>query len=262
MKKWIGLGITAILAVVSLISLAGCIDYNRTAGSKNIETRQFDYSGFKRIEVSDAFNLDVTRSDTYEVSITLNDNLFNDLDISMSGDTLRISINPFPNFVNTTRHATISLPELDALTISGACQAVVSGFQSDGTLDLEVNGASGMEINDLKAADTTVNVIGASHLSGSLATNNADFNVTGASNINLTGSASKMQVDVIGASHAALVDFIVGDASVTAVGASTAEVEVHGTLDIDVSGVSTLTYGDSPTLGKVEVSGVSSLRRR
>ena len=139
--------------------MAGCIDYNRTAGSKNIETRQFDYSGFKRIEVSDAFNVDVTRSDTYEVSITLNDNLFNDLDISMSGDTLRIGINPFPNFVNTTRHATISLPELDALTISGACQAVVSGFQSDGTLDLEVNGASGMEINDLKAADTTINVL-------------------------------------------------------------------------------------------------------
>ena len=262
MKKFIGLGILTILAVVSLISLAGCIDYNRTTGSKNVVTRQFDYSGFKRIEVSNAFTVDVTGSDTYEVSITMNDNIFNDLDISMSGDTLRIGINPFPNFVNATLHATISLPELDALTISGACQAVVSGFQSDGTLDLEVTGASKMEINDLKAADTTINVIGASHLSGSLVTNNADFNVTGASNIKLTGSASKMQVDVIGASHAALTDFIVGDASVTAVGASTAEVEVHGTLDINVSGVSTLVYGDNPKLGKVEVSGISSLRRR
>ena len=262
MKKYIGLGITAILLAVSLISLAGCIDYNRTVGSNNIETRQFDYSGFKRIEVSNAFTVDVTRSDTYEVSITLNDNIFNDLDISMSGDTLRISINPFTHFVNTTQRAVISLPELDALTIPGACQAVVSGFQSDGNLDLEVTGASSMDISDLKVADTTINVIGASHLSGSLVTNNADFNVTGASNINLTGSASKMQVDVIGASHAALTDFIVGDAAVTAEGASSAEVEVHGTLDINVSGVSTLVYGDNPKLGKVEVSGVSTLRRR
>ena len=262
MKKLIGLGILVILAVVSLIALAGCIDYNRVVGSKNIETRQFDYSGFKRIEVSNAFKVDVTRSDTYGVSITLNDNLFDELDISMSGDTLRIGINPFTHFVNTTQHAAISLPELDALTITGACQAVVSGFQSDGTLDLEVTGASGMEIDDLKAADTNIKVIAASHLSGSLVTNNANFNVTGASNIDLTGSASKMQVDVIGASHVALTDFIVGDASVTAVGASTAEVEVHGTLDINISGVSTLTYGDNPKLGKVEVSGVSSLRRR
>jgi hypothetical protein len=114
----------------------------------------------------------------------------------------------------------------------------------------------------LKATDTSIKVIGASHLSGSLITNSANFNVTGASNIKLTGSASKMQVDVIGASHAALADFIVGDASVMAVGASTAEVEVHGTLDINISGVSTLVYGDNPKLGKVEVSGVSTLRRR
>ena len=71
-----------------------------------------------------------------------------------------------------------------------------------------------------------------------------------------------MQVDVIGASHAALADFMVGDASVTAVGASSAEVEVHGKLDVNISGVSTLTYGDSPQLGKVEVSGLSTLRRR
>jgi len=59
-----------------------------------------------------------------------------------------------------------------------------------------------------------------------------------------------------------LFDFVVGDASVTVVGASSADVEVHGTLDLNVSGVSTLTYGDSPRLGKVEVSGVSSLKRR
>ena len=262
MKKFIGLGILAILAVISLISLASCIDYNRVVGSNNIETRQFDYSGFTRIEVSDAFNVEVTRSDTYSVSVTLNDNLFNDLDISVSGNTLRIGISPFTHFVNTTQRAVITLPEMDAFTITGACRAVVTGFQSDGKLDLEVTGASSMDISDLKAFDTTIDVIGASHLSGSLVTNTADFNVTGASNIKLTGSASKMQADVIGASHAALADFIVGDAAVTAVGASTAEVEVHGTLDINISGVSTLEYGDSPKLGKVEVSGVSTLRRR
>jgi hypothetical protein len=262
MKKFIVLGIAAILTGISLISLAGCIDYNRVVGSKNIETRQFDYSGFKRIEVSYAFKVDVTRSDTYSVSVTMNDNIFNDLDISITGDTLRIGMKSFKHFVSTTQHAAISLPELDALVITGACQAVVSGFQSDGNLDLEVNGASSMEINDLKTADANIKVLGFSHLSGSLITNNCDFEVTGASNIKLTGSAYKMQLNVIGASHAALTDFIVEDASVMAEGASTAEVEVHGTLDVDISGVSTLVYGDSPKLGRVEVSGISTLSRR
>ena len=262
MKKFIGLGMTAILLAVSLVSLSGCIDYNRTVGSKNIETRQFDYSGFKRIEVSNAFTVMITKSDIYAVVVTMNDNLFDDMDISMNGDTLQIGMKSISHFVNTTQRAEIALPELDSLTITGACHAEVTDFQSNGSINLEVTGASGMVINSLKATDTTIKVIGASHLSGSLVTNNAYFNVTGASNINLTGSASKMQVDVIGASHAALTDFIVGDAAVTAVGASTAEVEVHGTLDINVSGVSTLVYGDSPKLGKVEVSGISILRRR
>ena len=262
MKKLIVPGIITFLAAVSLVSLAGCINFNQIAGSKNLETRQFDYSGFKQIEVSDAFTVMVTKSDTYAVAVTLNDNLFDDLDISMSGDILQIGMKSFPHFVNTTQRAEIALPELDSLTITGACHAEVTDFQSDGTIDLEATGASGMEINDLKAADTTIKVIGDSHLSGSLITDKSDFNVTGVSNITLTGSASEMQLSVIGASRASLADFIVQDASVTAVGASNADVEVHVTLDLDISGVSTLIYGDSPTLGKVNVSGVSTLRRR
>jgi hypothetical protein len=262
MKKLIVPGMITFLAVVTLISLTGCINIDQIAGSKNTETRQFDYSGFKRIEVSDAFTVMATKSDTYAVAVTLNDNLFGDLDISMSGDTLRIGMKSFSHFVNTTQRAEIALPELDSLTITGACHAEVTDFQSNGSLNLEVTGASGMVINNLKAADTTIKIIGASYLSGSLVTDNGDFNLTGYSNIMLTGSAAKMQLDVIGASRATLADFIVENASVTAVGASNADVEAHGTLDLDISGVSTLIYGDSPTLGKVSVSGVSTLRRR
>jgi hypothetical protein len=262
MKKFIGLGMTAILLAVSLVSLSGCIDYNRTVGSKNIETRQFDYSGFKRIEVSNAFTVMITKSDIYAVVVTMNDNLFDDLDISMNGDTLQIGMKSISHFVNTTQRAEIALPELDSLTITGACHAEVTDFQSNVSINLEVTGASGMVINNLKAADTTIKIIGASYLSGSLVTDNGDFNLTGYSNIMLTGSAAKMQLDVIGASRATLADFIVENASVTAVGASNADVEAHGTLDLDISGVSTLIYGDSPTLGKVSVSGVSTLRRR
>jgi len=54
--------------VISLVFLAGCSDFyravdghNTVTGSKNIETRQFDYSGFKKIEVSNAFNVEVNR---------------------------------------------------------------------------------------------------------------------------------------------------------------------------------------------------------
>jgi len=262
MKKYIGIGIAVMLAALTLAVLAGCSEYNHVVGSKNMETRQFDYSGFTRIEISNSFNVDITKSDTYSISVTLNDNLFNELTVSKSGDTLYMHMNPYLRLGSSTQRAEITLPELNSLKISGACQAVVTGFQSAGTLDLEADGASGMQINDLKATDTKITALGVSHVTGSLITDNADFQVTGVSNIKLTGSAAKMQLNVVGASHAALVDFIVGDASVTAEGASTVEIDAHGTLDVDVSGASTLRYSDNPKLGRVEVSGASTLSRR
>jgi hypothetical protein len=262
MKKIIGLGIAVILAAICLSSLTGCFEFTRIVGSKTLETRQFDYSGFTKIEVSNAFDVTVTRSDTYSVSVTLNDNIFSDLNVSMSGDTLKVTMNSFAHFINTTQKVAISLPELNALSVTGACEATVSGFQSDGNLALTVAGASGMQINNLQASNTTIKIIGASHLSGSLETTGADFNITGVSHITLTGSASTMKLNVIGTSDAALTDFVVGDASVTAAGVSDVDIEAHGTLDINLSGVSTLTYGDDPKLGKVSVSGVSNLNRR
>ncbi len=262
MKKFIGLAIAMMLAAVCLTSLTGCFEFTRIVGSKTLETRQFDYSGFTKIEVSNAFDVTVTRSDTYSVSVTLNDNIFSDLNVSMSGDTLKVTMNSFAHFIDTTQKVAISLPELDALSITGACEANVSGFQSSGNLALTVAGASGMQINSLQAANTTINIIGASHLSGSLVTTGADFSVTGVSHITLTGSASTMKLNVIGTSDAALTGFVVGDASVKAAGVSDVDIEAHGTLDINLSGVSTLTYGDDPKLGKVSVSGVSNLNRR
>jgi hypothetical protein len=262
MKKHIGFGIAILVALITLTSLVGCSDFHRVVGSKNIETKEFTYSGFNRIEVSSAFTVDITRSDTYHVSVTLNDNLLDELDISISGDTLRIRMNPFLSFMNTTQHATISMPELKSLVISGASRGVVSRFQSDSFLNLEVSGASQMEIHDLKAADTDIQVSGVSRLSGSLITKNGDFEISGVSNIDLNGSAATVRLEVSGASHAKLVNFIIGDASVEVSGASHADVEVNGILDLDLSGASTLIYGDSPKLGRVEVSGASTLTRR
>ena len=262
MKKIIGLGIAIILAAALLTSLTACVEFSHITGSQDIETRQFDYTGFTKIEVNSAFDVTVTRSDIYSVSVTMNDNIFDDLNVSMSGDTLKISMNSFAHFIDITQQVAISLPELDSLSIAGACEATVTGFQSDANLALTVAGASGMQIDDITAADATINIIGASHLSGSLTADDADLSVTGVSHLTLSGTASTMKLNVIGTSDASLADFVVGDASVTAEGVSDADVEVHGTLNIKLSGVSTLTYGDSPKLGNVSVSGVSSLERR
>jgi len=56
-------------------------------------------------------------------------------------------------------------------------------------------------------------------------------------------------------------NFSVGDLHIELSGASHAEAIVNGRLDADLSGASSLHYGGNPTLGSMETSGASSLKR-
>jgi len=263
MKKrlWIITGLLIIVATVA--ALSGCKEFPRIIGSNNIETRDFDYSGFTRIDISHAFTAEIVQSDNYQVEVTLNDNLFDYLSISRSGNTLTIKMDPMSSFLHTTQHVKISLPDLVAVTISGASHGTVTGFADATLFDLNVSGASRLEIDGLKTTGSTyIEVSGASRLSGNLDTVDGDFTVSGASTLELSGSATDVKLDVSGASHATLGTFKIVDTSVSVTGASSATIDVSGRLDLNVSGASRLIYSGNATLGDVEVSGASTLNRQ
>ena len=50
--------------------------------------------------------------------------------------------------------------------------------------------------------------------------------------------------------------------TIIASGVSGVDINVGSKLDIDLSGVSTMTYGGSPSLGTVRVDALSTLKRR
>jgi len=260
-RLWI---ITALLIIVATIAaLTGCKEFPRIIGSNVIETKDFDYSGFTRIEISHAFTAEIVQSDNYQVEVTLNDNLFDYLNISHSGNTLTIKMDPMSSFLHTTQHVKISLPDLVAVTISGASHGTVTGFANATLLDLNVSGASRLEIDGLKTTGSTyITVSGASRLTGNLETVDGDFEVSGASTLELAGSGADVKLDVSGASHATLVTFKIIETSLSVTGASSATVDVSGRLDLEVSGASRLIYSGNPTLGRVEVSGASTLIRQ
>jgi len=262
MKKILVRGIILVILAATIGSLAGC-NVDRIVGSSNIITKDYDFTDFKNIEVSNAFEVDIVRADSYSVSITLNDNLFENLDISRSGDTLRIRMQPFTSFIHSTLKASISLPDLSLLRLSGATHGTVTGFNSDNPFRLYVSGASSLETNDLKTkADTTIEISGASRISGSLETGTGDFDISGASYIELNGSSSDVSVVVSGASRAKLSNFSLVNASLEVSSASSADIAVSGLLDVDVSGASRLTYTGNPQLGHVDVSGASTLKHQ
>lgn len=232
------------------------------AGSSTLETREMDFTDFTKIQAGYACQIDITRAASFFVSITLDDNLFEYLDARIVGDTLYIGLEPNRSYRTFTHRATITMPELLALELSGASRGDVSGFSSTDSLRLEASGASTLSIDELEAGDTRLVLSGASRATGSIEMAEGDFEVSGASSVDLEGNADDISLEVSGASTARLADFPVDNADVEVSGASNATVNVSGILDINVSGVSTLYYVGSPTLGRLSVSGGSRISQR
>ena len=116
-------GIVLVLVIGILIATAGCAVIT---GSGNLETREFSNTDFTRLEIGYAFEAEIHQDDIFMVKITLDDNLYQYLNISQSGDTLKITMKPGYVFAKVTQRAVITLPALERLELSGASQADVS----------------------------------------------------------------------------------------------------------------------------------------
>lgn len=260
----------AVILTITLLALAaGCITIKGTigsgpavTGSGTLETREMDYSGFTTIEAGYAFQVDVTKASSFSVSITLNDNLYEYLDIRKTGDTLYLGLKPNHSYRNITHRATITMPQLRGVELTGVARADISGFSSADSLRLEVSGAGFLDLDDIEAGDVTLKLSGASRASGSIKMADGDFDLSGASSVDLKGTARDVSMHISGASSAKLADFAVVNADVELSGASSATVNASERLDANLSGLSRLRYVGNPTLGTISTSGGSTIKQR
>jgi len=259
MKKVIMVASVVVLLTLGL--LAGCVG-GVVKGSGNLDTQEFNFSDFARVEVGYAFEVEITQSSSYSVSITADDNLFDYILVSKQGTTLKIRLEPALHYAFTKLQAKITMPQLRGLTLSGATRGTVSGFSSTDNIDIEVSGASSLDLVDISAGDITFDISGASRVTGDITAGDADFDVSGASTVQLEGSASNIVVDASGASRVKLAAFPVSNADVTLSGASSGTVNLDGRLDADLSGASKLLYIGEFTMGTINTSGASTLSEK
>jgi hypothetical protein len=233
-----------LIFIVTLLSayglMIGC-EFVLT-GSGDLKTEEYDFSDFNRVEVSSAFEFEVSQSNSYSISITADDNVIEKVQVTKEGDILKIGLATIPRLGSLTLKAVVTMPYLRGLAISGASRGTISGFSSADDADIAVSGASKVT-GDLKAGDV-------------------DFEVSGASTVQLEGSANNITANVSGASRFNLGGFMVNNADVTFSGASTGTVNLSGKLDANLSGASKLSYVGEPTMGDINTSGASTLKKK
>ena len=251
--------ITVPLILVLGAAIAACSDDDGgISGSGNIVTRDFDLSGFTSVSLS-TFSAEITQSETYSVTVRVDDNILDLIDVDATGETLALTHSGKSFKGNVTLEATITMPDIESLELSGAASADLDGFDSLDAFELDLSGASSVT-GKLTAGSVEIDASGASRVTADLAADDVDIRATGASRVTLDGSATNVTVDASGASRIDIEDLEAATGEVELSGASDATVNITDTIDsVDVSGASTLRYLGDPTLGDVSTSGASSV---
>jgi hypothetical protein len=261
-RKALVFAVTLLVVVGWLVGAGGCRgDYNVVVGSGSLTTQELEFADFTKLEISHVFHVRVTRSDSFSVSITVDDNVLEYVTVRRSGDTLLVYLESGCTYIRTTKIIEITMPRLDRVSLSGASQGEISGFRSSNPLELEASGASSFDIDDVKAGDATFEVSGASYVLGDIEIAEGVFNVSGASAVDLEGYAGDVSIVASGASRVDLADFSVSSATVSVSGASVATVNASDNIDGNVSGASVLTYIGNPALD-INKSGDSTVNQR
>ena len=253
--------ITLIILLTISAVFAGC----GATVPGNIVTEEKDFTDFTYVDVGSAFEFEITRSDTFSVIISADESLFDLVGVSRSGETLKIYLNPrhiFTDFTLGTKtlKAEITMPALYGLQVSGASKGTITGFKSQHDLSLGVSGASSLDINGIEAGSMDFDISGASEVTGSVNATETILETSGGSKVELEGSASKILLKVSGASKIDLADFPLDSADVELSGASEATINVKGRLDTVLSGASRLYFHGNPTMGRVSVTGASTIK--
>lgn len=246
-KKWLA-GLLA-LPVIAALTLAACsgddggdtAQGGRVEGSGNVVTREMPFTDFTAVQAANAFAVEIVQSDSFSVTVRADDNIFDLLDVSKEGKTLSLGLEQGVSLTgDVTLEASITLPDIEGLDLSGAARASLSGFRSSGDLSIRLSGASSVD-GDVEAGST-------------------EIDASGASKVGLEGTATGLTLVGSGASSLDLADFAVDTAGVTLSGASNATLNVQERIDpVDISGASKLRYLGDPSLGNVRTSGASTV---
>jgi len=236
-----------IIAIVAAVAVTSTVLVLRgwpgaLIGSGNLETETYAFADFTEVEISSAFEFEIEQSSSYSINVTADDNVLDYVRVSQDGQTLKIGLGRVIWLGPVTLRASVTMPQLSGLTVSGASRGTVSDFSSTEDLDITVSGAS--------------------RVTGDITAGNVEFDISGASTIQLEGSANDMVADVSGASSFNLGDFTVNNADVDFSGASSGTVNLNGRLDADLSGASKLWYIGEPTMGNINTSGASTLSKK
>ena len=230
--------LSAPLALAVLLAGVACVTTSIT-GSGHVVASSVPASFFSRLEVGSAFRVTLTVGGDEQVTVRVDDNLTDHLDVGISDGTLRIRLKPGTSVRNATLEADVTAPGVSSIEVSGAAKLHLS--------------------DELAGQRIKMTLSGAGEIDGPVRFDEAGADLSGASHLELSGTAGKLDIRGSGASRLEAEQLQVGQLTIDLSGASQATVSVSGTISAQVSGASSVRYAGTPQFIRKDVSGGSSI---
>jgi hypothetical protein len=182
---------------------------NEVQGSGNRTTQKREVGSFKTIETEGAFTIAVTCQKDPSLEVEGDDNVLDFVTAEIRNDVLHLK-NTKNYSVNEPVKFTISVPNLEAVSVSGAGNIDIKGMNND----------------------------------------SFEIDSTGAPSITVAGRTKVVNIDTSGAGKIDTHNLRAARAVVESNGVSKVDIDVSEQLDVTVSGPSTVTYRGDPVVNK------------
>lgn len=189
--------------------------------------------------------------------------------------------------------------ELSWLSLSGATRFSTSAQFSPDTFNAQISGASNAKGLNIVSESVKISVSGASNINIKGKVNEASYELSGATNavidqtvnrlvmecsgatkveytgksnsvatecsgatyMKMTGECVTMNAEVSGASKMDALEFRVSDMNIEVTGVSSAKIFVENSIEVEVSGSSSIAYKGSPQIKNIDVNSLSSFKK-
>ena len=214
----LGLVVVVILGVVTWIRL------NAQAApelSGQRSSRTYDLTGFDGVSISGQWEVTIERGDTWRVAVDVPAEVINDLRVELDGDDVSLGFERGWWFgddnARTLLRATIALPALESVVLSGAPALSFSGFAGErlelvasgaakieglasrfDVLDLTMSGAGSADLDEVPVTDAEVTVSGAANVRLRMAGGRLTGHMSGVGNLVYLGTVTEQSVSSSG----------------------------------------------------------------
>jgi hypothetical protein len=217
----------------------GFSDPAAVAGSGRLISRTIDLSEVTSVVAEADFVVHLRAGGPAQAIVTMDDNLADRVDSTVTGDQLRLGIKPGRSVRNATLSADVTVGRLDRLAVSAASRGVLTSTINTPRLQVVVSGAGSV--------------------TGPIQIGSVEADVSGAGTLGLSGQVGNLRLQAAGAGRLPLADLIVRHLDATLSGASRTVVTVSDTLAVEATGASMLRYRGTPEITRSQTSGMSSI---